>query len=68
MNVRSSHRGSVEIHLTSIHEDAGAILGLTQWCTDLALPRAVVQVIDLAWIWHCCGFGVGWQLQLQFNP
>ena len=20
------------------------------------------------WIWHCCGYGVGWQLKLQFDP
>jgi len=28
---RSSHRGSVEMNLISIHEDAGSIPGFTQW-------------------------------------
>ena len=58
-NFRSSCCGSVEMNLTSIHQDAGLIPGLAQQVKDLALPRAVVSVADMAWIWHSCGCGVG---------
>ena len=34
----SSHCGSAEMNLTSIHKDAGLILGLALWINDPALP------------------------------
>ena len=38
IEIGSSHHGSVETNLTSIHEDVCSIPGLAQWVTDLVLP------------------------------
>ena len=53
---------------TGIQKDAGLMPGLAQWLKDLALSQAVVWVTETAWIWSCCGCGVGWRLRLQFDP
>ena len=49
---RSSCCGAAETNLTTNHEVAGPILAL----------------LSGLGIWHCCGCGIGQQLQLQLDP
>ena len=53
---------------TRNHEVAGSIPGLAQWVKGAAWPAGVVSVAAAAQIPHCCGSGVGWQLQLRLDP
>ena len=58
---------------TSIHEVAGSIPDLAQWVKGSGLVTSCgvmsrVKVSGAAQIPHFCGCGVGWQLQLQFDP
>ena len=48
----------------NVCEDVGSIPDLTQWVKDLVLLQAMAYVEDAAWIWYCCGYGMGPQLQL----
>ena len=50
--IRNFHCGSAVTSQISIHED---------WVPSLALLSGLRT-------WHCYGCGVGWQLQIQFNP
>ena len=58
----------MELSLTGKHGVTGLVPSLTLWVGDPALPWAVVWVMDVAQVWHCCGSGMGQQQQLWLDP
>ena len=60
--IRSSRHGAEQTNLPGSQKDAGLIPGLTQGVKDLALPRAEVEVADVARIPCGCGCDGGQQL------
>ena len=56
-NEGSSHRGSAETNLTSIHEDAGLIPALSQWAKESGIAmncgvgRRCGSDPTLLWLW-----------------
>ena len=35
------------------------VWSLASWAKDSELLQAAAQTADVAWIWHCCGCGIG---------
>ena len=54
-------------NLTSAHEDADLIPGLTQWVEDPTLPLAAGSA-DAAQIWHCCVYGISCRRSYDSTP
>ena len=53
---------------TSVQKNEDLIPGLAQWVKGPALLQAAMSAVDTARIWHGCGYGVGWQPNLRFDP
>ena len=67
-NPGSSLCGSAVGKPIRVRGDVGSVFGLAQGVGDLVMPWAVVWVMDMARILHCCGCGVGLAAAALIQP
>ena len=52
----------------NVHEDVCSIPDLAHWVKDLILLQTAGWFSNAAWIWHCCGCGIGRLAAASMQP